>query len=138
MELKKIILIIGIICVIIIGVGYLYTANNHNDNSTQINNTTNITKNITNTTNNTLNNSNSDDDEKASSSKSESVNNEPESSSKSYVEKWDESQQGDDDWAYTHDQPVKKGDDGKEYKRVYDEDSGKSSWQSTDSSDYEN
>ncbi|MDD5984126.1 MAG: hypothetical protein ACI388_07915 [Methanobrevibacter sp.] len=129
MEIKKIGLILIIICVIIMGATFIYTnQNTTNNSSAHVNNTTNITKNAT------LNNTNvTEEPVKEDSSSHESSS----SDSKSYVEKWDESQQTDGDWAYTHDQPVKTGDDGKEYKRVYDEDSGKSSWQSMDASDYE-
>lgn len=131
MEFKKIILIIGIIFIIVICAGYLYTSNNHDDNSTQVNNTNNITNN----TNITLNNTTYSNDEKQSYNNKESTDNEPEYGSDSYVKKWDKSQQGDGNWAYTHAQPVKKDKNGKEYKRVYDEKSGKSSWQSTDLKD---
>ena len=129
MEIKKIGLILKIICVIILSTAFLYSNQQQDlNNETQVNNTTNITKNAT------LNNTNvTEEPVKEDSSSHESSS----SDSKSYVEKWDESQQTDGDWAYTHDQPVKTGDDGKEYKRVYDEDSGKSSWQSMDASDYE-
>ena len=46
---------------------------------------------------------------------------EPEYGSDEYVDRWDQSQQSDnDDWAYLHDQPVKT-ENGHEYKRMYDE-----------------
>lgn len=129
MEFKKIIVVLIIICAIIIGATFLYTNQNTTDNTTKINNTaSNITKNAT------LNNTTVAEEPVNEDSSSQEDSS---SDSKSYVEKWDESQQSDGDWAYTHDQPVKTGDDGKEYKRVYDEDSGKSSWQSMDAEDYE-
>lgn len=66
-----------------------------------------------------------------SSESSASGSSDPAYGSKSYVEKWDESQQSGSDWAYLHDQPVKsKG--GHEYKRMYDEDSGKGYWYQMD------
>lgn len=127
MEFKKIIPILIIVC-IIIGATIIYSTQN-TTNTTITNNTTNNTLNNTLNTTNITNNTN-EENTHAESSESQSTD------SKSYVEKWDESQKGDGEWAYTHDQPVKKGDDGKKYKRVYDEDSGKSHWQSMDSKDY--
>lgn len=72
-----------------------------------------------------------------SSSYSSSVESEPEYGSDDYVDKWDESQDGDGVWAYTHDQPVKTDDDGHRYKRMYDEGSGESYWYQMDQDVYE-
>ena len=44
-----------------------------------------------------------------------------------YVDRWDESQKGDDSWAYTHDQPVK-SEGGHDYKRMYNPDTEESYW----------
>lgn len=67
----------------------------------------------------------------SSSSSSSTVSSEPEYGSDSYVDKWDESQKSGSDWAYLHDQPVK-SEGGHEYKRMYDEGSGKSYWYQMD------
>lgn len=123
MEIKKIGLILIIICVIILSTAFLYSNQQQDlNNETQVNNTTNITKNAT------LNNTNVTEEPVNEDSSSQEDSS---SDSKSYVEKWDESQQSDGDWAYTHDQPVKK-ENGHKYKRMYDEDSGKSYWYQTD------
>ena len=66
-----------------------------------------------------------------SSSSYSTGNSEPEYGSDSYVDKWDESQKNDGSWAYTHDQPVK-SEGGHKYKRMYDEDKGKSYWYQMD------
>ena len=120
MEIKKIGLILIIICVIIMGATFIYTnQNTTNNSSAHVNNTTNITKNAT------LNNTNvTEEPVKEDSSSHESSS----SDSKSYVEKWDESQQTDGDWAYTHDQPVKKDKHGNEYKRMYDPETHENYW----------
>lgn len=67
----------------------------------------------------------------SSDSSSSTVSSEPECGSDSYVDKWDESQKSGSDWAYLHDQPVK-SEGGHEYKRMYDEDTGKGYWYQMD------
>ena len=125
MEIKKIMLVIIIICIIIIGAIALYTMQNNpnNNNTTITNNTTNNTSNTNITSNKTVESS---DNSAVGSSESE-----PKYGSDSYVEKWDKSQRGDGNWAYTHDQPVKTDSQGNKYSRVYHEDTGKSSWEPT-------
>ena len=125
MDLKKIILILIVVCVIILGAVFIFSNQHSDDNVTQVNNTTNITKNAT------LNNISSNDDEGSSSQSSDGQG------SESYVERWDRSQQEEDGWAYTHDQPVKTDSDGNKYARVYHEDTGKSTWESMSPSDDE-
>ena len=51
----------------------------------------------------------------------------PEFGTDEYVDRWDESQKGDDSWAYTHDQPVK-SEGGHDYKRMYNPDTEESYW----------
>lgn len=134
MDLKKIIIIL-IVCIILVGIVYMFTftdnskevaVNNTTNNTT---NTTNITSNITNeTTNETLVYSDSESSSYSDYSESSSGNSEPEYGTDGYVDRWDESQRSEDSWAYTHDQPVKTDDDGHSYKRMYDEDTGESYW----------
>lgn len=130
MDSKKIIFLVVIICLVIIGAIFLYNNQEQNNDSIKLNNTTNITKNdTTNITNNTLNDTvESTEYESSTESYSEG---EPDYGSDDYVKKWDESQQNEDDWAYTHDQPVKT-ENGHEYKRMYDEKSGESYWYQMD------
>lgn len=123
MNMKKIIPIVIIICIILITAVALYSNNQNNTNNTTSNVTNNTTSNIT------KNKTNESTQDSSNVESSKSVD-EPEPNSKSYVEKWDESQKSGSSWAYTHDQPVKTGKDGKQYARVYDEDSGKSKWRS--------
>lgn len=130
MDLRKLIAIFVIVCLVIVGASYIYMSSN-NSHEVIVNNTTKNTTNITsNATNGTVN-----EDmgfESASYSESSGSNSEPAYGSDGYVDKWDESQQGDGNWAYTHDQPVKTDEDGHSYKRMYDEDSGKSYWSKMD------
>ena len=63
-----------------------------------------------------------------SSNSPSSTESDPAKGTQEYVDKWDESQSGDGNWAYTHDQPVKTDDEGHSYKRMYDEGSGESYW----------
>ena len=106
----------------------------NNSNKVVVNNTTNVTSNVTNGTVNTtlISNDSSGDDYSGSSDSSSysqsSSSSEPEYGSDEYVKRWDESQQSEDSWAYLHDQPVKTDEDGHSYKRMYDEESGKSYW----------
>lgn len=137
METKKIIIILIITCIIVAGATYILT-NNTPINKTQVNNTTNITKNTTtNITNKTINATASDEPVVTNTEKSSysSSSDEPEYGSDDYVKKWDKSQKGDGDWAYHHDQPVKK-ENGHEYVRIYDSEKGKSYWDQIDK-DYE-
>lgn len=137
MEIKKIGLILIIICVIILSTAFLYSNQQQDlNNETQVNNTTNITKNNTtsNITNKTVDNANNVKHAEStikSNNYQSQENKEPEYGSDSYVEKWDKSNKNGDDWAYTHSQPVKK-ENGHKYKRMYDEDSKKSYWYQTD------
>ncbi len=64
-------------------------------------------------------------------SSSSTADSEPEYGSDSYVDKWDESEKSGSNWAYLHDQPVK-SEGGHEYKRMYDEDTGKCYWYQKD------
>ncbi|MBQ6344975.1 MAG: hypothetical protein IJI96_02570 [Methanobrevibacter sp.] len=125
MNVKKIILIIGIVVLILAGAAFMYVQSNGHDSSVpQMNNTTNITKNIT--VNSTAINNTSDDNSNSESSSSESSSqSEPEYGSDSYVEKWDEG-----GGSFVMDQPVKTDSDGNRYARVYHEDTGQSSWES--------
>ena len=100
--------------------------NYNSDNEIKtINNTTNSTSKVVNTTL-------VDESNGSSSQESYSDVSEPEYGSDEYVDRWDQSQQSDnDDWSYLHDQPVKT-ENGHEYKRMYDEDSGESYWYQMD------
>ena len=133
MDIKKIILLIIILCAIVIGVSYLYSSNlNHDDtDSTSVNNTTNInsTLNNTNITNNT--NNTKTESKQVKSITGSSKNDEPKKGTDDYVKKWDKSEREGSSWSYTHDQPVKK-ENGHEYKRMYDADTGKSYWYQMD------
>ena len=121
-------LTIIVVCLCILCATVILNKTNNNAN------TTNITNNTTNMTNNTINvthigktnesavNSNSGNSNSGSKSSSNL-----EYGSDAYVEKWDSSQQQGDSWAYTHDQPVKY-ENGHQYSRVYNPDSGESYW----------
>ena len=123
--LAIIIILIGSICLLMNG-----NTNNKNNQTTQINNTTNTTTEVINAT--LANNSqDSSTQESSSSQESSSVENEPEYGSDDYVDKWDESQKTDTDWAYRHDQPVKT-ENGHECKRMYDPDTKKGYWYQMD------
>lgn len=124
---KKIILVLIIIISVIIGVSIIYTSHNLNDEISNNNVTKNNTVNNTNVTNNTTQESHNYANGESSYVSRES---DPKYGTDEYVEKWDKSQKNNDGWAYTHDQPVKTGADGDSYKRVYHEDTGKSSWES--------
>ena len=123
-------IIIGVLIIIIIGIviagDLFFSANNNHANVTNSTNSTNST--LINSTNTTLLNST---EESGSSTYSSSSESDPEYGSDDYVKKWDESQQGDGNWAYMHDQPVKT-EDGHQYKRMYDEGSGESYWYQMD------
>lgn len=132
MDIKKIIPILIIICVIIVG-ALIYT----NQSPTETTNTTqtNITLNQTNNTTAPEENITYAEESAPVSSYSQSSSSvsEPEYGSDEYVKKWDQSQASDGDWAYTHDQPVMTDDDGNRYARIYSEDTGESSWRSMES-----
>ncbi|WP_296879155.1 hypothetical protein [uncultured Methanobrevibacter sp.] len=129
MDTKKIVMII-LIAAIVCAAAFLITAqhNTTQKNVTQVNNTTNITKNVTNNTNVT---NATPEEEYASQTASESSasahESDPEFGTDEYVDRWDESQKGDDSWAYTHDQPVK-SENGHDYKRMYNPDTEESYW----------
>ncbi|WP_407410770.1 hypothetical protein [Methanobrevibacter sp.] len=129
MDQRKIIVILIIVCILLAGV-VCYLAFLSNSTEKVVNNTTNITTNSTNeTANATLVSSDSSNNEDYSSySEPSSSNSEPEYGSDEYVQRWDESNLNGDNWAYTHDQPVKTDDDGHSYKRMYDEDTGENYW----------
>ena len=136
MDLKKVMIILIVVCIVLAGIlGMVMYSNN--SNKVAVNNTTNVTSNTTNATANTtlVSNSSSSGEDSSSGSESSSYvessssgSSEPEYGSDEYVDRWDESQQSDDSWAYLHDQPVKTDDDGHSYARRYDEDSGESYW----------
>lgn len=137
MDSKKIIIILVIICIVLasaLGI-VIFSNNSKNSDNVAVNNTTNITSNVTNDTVNATLVSSSDSSgygdfsgyEESSVSSSE-----PEYGSDSYVDRWDESNKNGDSWAYLHDQPVKTDDEGNEYKRMYDEDTGEGYWYKMD------
>ena len=117
-----IIILLAIIIILVGAIGFLIT-NNSNNPTNQTNNTTNTTSEIVNATLVVS--------EDSSSQVESSVESEPEYGSDEYVNQWDKSQQEGNDWAYLHDQPVKT-ENGHKYKRMYDEDSGKSYWYQMD------
>ena len=123
---KKIMSIIGLLIVLIIISAVFIHMTHDNKIEPQVNtnntNMTNVTKNAT------LNNTNTTSESVEDSSSQGSGSSD--GGSESYVERWDRSQQENDGWAYTHDQPVKTDSDGERYARVYHEDTGKSSWES--------
>ena len=135
MDYKKIIIGIIAVCVIVAGAYAIISSNSNSNNGAAVNN---ITKNATNHTANVTSNTTgnvtsetavSSDEHSETSSHEES---EPEYGSDSYVERWDRSnQQQDDSWSYLHDQPVKT-ENGHEYKRMYDVDSGEGYWYQMD------
>lgn len=139
MDRKEKIIIVLLIAIIIILFGAICLSINDNSDNT-INNATNHTGFINNATNNTsadeVNATFASDGEDSYSqntysSSDSSDESEPEYGSDEYVKKWDESQQGDGTWAYMHDQPVKT-EDGHDYKRMYNPDSGESYWYQMD------
>ena len=91
----------------------------------------NSTNNTTNSTPQVVNATLVEDSGDSSSQESSSYGNEPEYGTDEYVDRWDQSQQSNDDWAYLHDQPVKT-ENGHEYKRMYDQDTGESYWYQMD------
>lgn len=123
MDIKKIFIII-LIVVIVGATAFLLTTTNHTTqkNVTATNNTTYTVKNTTNITNESV------EEEPVEYTSSESSHeSDPEFGTDEYVQKWDESQNGDGSWAYTHDQPVK-SEGGHEYKRMYNPDTHESYW----------
>ncbi len=129
MDAKKIFIIILIVAIACAAAFFITSQHNTTQkNVTAANNTTNITKNLTNITN--ASNATLEEEyssqttAESSSSKHES---DPKFGTAEYVDRWDESQKGDDSWAYTHDQPVK-SEGGHEYKRMYDPDTKESYW----------
>lgn len=131
MDLKKLIVILIVVCVIIVGAIYIYT-NFANSDSEIKDNITNISSNMT----DDVVNATLVSDDASSQSYSSSSSSDPEYGTDSYVERWDQSQRDGDSWAYRHDQPVKTDDDGNRYKRMYDEDTGESYWYNMDQNDY--
>lgn len=135
MDSKKVIIIIlVIVCIALAGIlGAMMYSNN--SSHVAVNNTTNVTSNMTNgTVNATLNSSDSSGSEDSSrvsdssaNSESSGGDSEPEFGSDEYVEMWDESNKNNDAWSYLHDQPVKT-EDGHDYKRMYNPDSGEGYW----------
>lgn len=134
MNKKVIISILLIVVVIGLCVSFATITQPKKKNNTITNNT----NNTTNTTNSTLNNTQTDNTTEQTSSQSQKNSNsnsysnqkqesDPEYGSDEYVKKWDDSQRGDAHWAYTHKQPVKY-EDGHQYSRVYNPDSGESRW----------
>lgn len=123
---EKIIIVFLIIAILILSAALYFMINYNSDNEIKtINNTTNSTSKVVNTTL-------VDESNGSSSQESYSDVSEPEYGSDEYVDRWDQSQQSDnDDWSYLHDQPVKT-ENGHEYKRMYDEDSGESYWYQMD------
>lgn len=115
---------------------FVYTNSNNSDqhkfeNNTNSTNNTNNTNNTTSKINTTVDNaatSSSTSDSSSSNDANSVSSSEPEYGSDSYVEKWDESERRGTSWSYTHDQPVKTGDDGHQYKRMYNPDTGESYW----------
>jgi len=112
---------------------FIYTNSNNSDQHKFENNTTNNTNNTNNTTskiNTTVNNTATSTvaSDSSSNDKGAISSSDPEYGSDSYVEKWDESERRGTSWSYTHDQPVKTGDDGHQYKRMYNPDTGESYW----------
>lgn len=127
MNKKEKIIIVSLLIVIIMLCAALYfIMHNYSENEiNSVNNTTNSTLQVVNATL-------VDDSQDSSSQDSSSSGSELEYGSDEYVNRWDQSQQSDnDDWAYLHDQPVKT-ENGHEYKRMYDEDSGESYWYQMD------
>ena len=129
MDSKRIavlILIFAIVC----AAAFLITAqhNSTQKNITSTNNATNITKNTTNVTNVTNATPENEYSAQTTSERSASTHeSDPEFGTDEYVDRWDESQKGDDSWAYTHDQPVK-SEGGHDYKRMYNPDTEESYW----------
>ena len=126
MNQKEKIIIACLIVVIIISCVAIYLV--MNDASTNeinsVNNTTNSTPQVVNATL-------VEDSGESSSQEISSYGNEPEYGTDEYVDRWDQSQQSNDNWAYLHDQPVKT-ENGHEYKRMYDQDTGESYWYQMD------
>lgn len=92
----------------------------------------NTTTEILNVTNITPSNASEDSGQQSSSSSQKSSSQKSSSdleyNSEDYVERWDQSQQSGDSWAYTHSQPTKTGEDGHSYKRMYNPNTGESYW----------
>lgn len=129
MDKKILILAIVLVCLSVACAAVMLNKTNNNTN------TTNITNNTANSTNNTTINVTHIEKTNESKSSSDSSNSNGDSKSSSdpkygsdaYVDRWDSSQKEGDTWAYTHSQPVKY-EDGHQYNRVYDPDSGESYW----------
>ncbi|MBR0271180.1 MAG: hypothetical protein IJQ68_04205 [Methanobrevibacter sp.] len=115
-------LIFAVICIAVIVLGIFVFDINFQSETDIVNNTTNSSVNITNWT---LDES---DEPTQSQQSSQSVNEDPEYNSDEYIQRWDESQQGGDSWAYTHSQPTMTDDDGHSYKRMYNPDTGEIYW----------
>lgn len=126
MNQKEKIIIACLMVVIIISCVAIYLV--MNDTST---NEINSANNTTNSTSQVVNATLVEDSGDSSSQESSSYGSEPEYGTDEYVDRWDQSHQSNDDWAYLHDQPVKT-ENGHEYKRMYDEDSGESYWYQMD------
>ncbi len=126
--MEKKLILVTVIAIIVIALGVFDAASlnnvNKNNNNT-VNNTTTEVLNVTNVTP-------SDDAEKStqqsSSQSSQKSANDPAYNSEDYVDRWDKSQKAGDNWAYTHSQPTKTGEDGHSYKRMYDPNTGESYW----------
>ena len=127
---KRIIVLIIVLIILIAGVLFVVNSTNVRTNNNITNNTTNNTTtkelNITNWTLSNDSKESSNTGQSAQSSKQSSS--EPDYNSDEYVKKWDQSQQGGGSWAYTHSQPTKTGEDGHQYKRMYNPDTGESYW----------
>lgn len=113
------------VTIIILCVAIYFVMNEVSTNEINyVNNTTNSTSPVVNAT---LVGDSGDSSTQGSSS----YGNEPEYGTDEYVDRWDQSQQSNDNWAYLHDQPVKT-ENGHEYKRMYDQDTGESYWYQMD------
>ncbi len=128
MDSKKIAILILIFAIICAAAFMIMTQHNSTQkNITSTNNTTNITKNTTNVTNVTNATPEEDSHQTSPESSASTHESDPEFGTDEYVDRWDESQKGDDSWAYTHDQPVK-SEGGHDYKRMYNPDTEESYW----------
>lgn len=123
---KKIIILILVIIFLGLSVACATVILPKHDNHTNINNKTNMSNN-TNVKVTHIGNESAKDSANSNSKANSKANSDPNYGSDAYVDKWDNSQKQGDSWAYTHNQPVKY-EDGHQYNRRYNPDTGESYW----------